>query len=610
MKSFILFFISLQFLWLSFSAAQDILVKPYLQNASPHSISILWETRNCDPGFAIWGLNDSLLNNSPATSVQSVGAACIHTARITGLDPETTYLYKVGSATGTSHTYTFRTPPLRESESSVNLVAISDMQKDFFNPRVFEKVSNEGIIKHLSSHYSGSLNETLQMILIPGDLVDNGNIHDEWVNDFFCQGSNLFSYVPFYPVPGNHEYDSDFFFKYFDLPHNGTPGFMEHWWYKDISNVRIIGMDSNPNYRIWEQLNWLDSILQLSSADTLIDFVFAQIHHPHRSELWPEGNIDYTGDVIRSLEQFSASSGKPSVHFFGHTHGYSRGQSRDHNHLMVNVASAGGNLDYWNEYVQIDYPEYTVSNPEYGYVILEVDAGTAPQFTLKRFSLGDEGRELNNALRDSITIKMKNLVPQKPSPVYPLTGEVVDPDGFILIGDSFNDPDQDGQGGTQWQISTDCSDFSAPDNDTWVQHENWFKGVNTQQDDNLQDIEILNLRPNTFYCWRVRYRDKGLGWSEWSDPASFMTDTVYSEWKFYPNPLRSSSSLHIPYPEDQPVEIQIYNSSGKLIRRHTGIYPPVFILNKDNLGNGIYYLHVLDRSNRLRVIKFAVVHDG
>lgn len=605
----ILLFINLQFLCSSLILGQNIIVKPYLQDASPNSIKILWETSNCNTGFTHWGLTDSLVNTTAATSEQSLGSNCIHTTILNGLDPETTYFYKVGSNSGSSSTYTFRTPPTRESESAIQLVAMSDMQKDFLNPRVFEKITNDGIIQYFSNHYAGSINENLHLVLVPGDLVANGNNHGEWVNDFFDQGANLFSYVPLYPVPGNHEYDADYFFKYFDLPKNGTPGYFEHWWYKDISNIRIIGMDTNEDYRISEQLNWLDSILNLSINDTIIDFVFAQLHHPHHSELWPAGNTDFTGDVIEKLEKFTEESGKPSIHFYGHTHGYSRGQSRDHHHLMVNVATAGGNIDYWDEYAQIDYPEYTISNDDYGYVIVEVDAGQEPKFTLKRFSLGDEHCSLNNALKDSITIKMNNIVPQQPNSIYPLSGDIVDPDGFLLIGGAFNDPDHDGQNGTQWQISSDCNDFSTPVNDTWVQHENWYKGEDTQKDDNLLDVEIFNLVPNTIYCWRVRYRDKSLGWSPWSDPVSFQTDTVFTDLKLYPNPLKSISVLNIPYSDKKPLQILIYNSNGKLIRRHDNVFAPVFTLDKDRLGNGIYYLHILEETKRLGVIKFAVIHD-
>ncbi len=82
--------------------------------------------------------------------------------------------------------------------------------------------------------------------------------------------------------------------------------------------------------------------------------MFAQLHHPHKSELWIPGEISYTGDVIELMENFTEECGKPSIHFFGHTHGYSRGQSHNHNHLWVNVATAGGAIDHWGEYPQAD----------------------------------------------------------------------------------------------------------------------------------------------------------------------------------------------------------------------------------------------------------------
>ena len=36
-----------------------------------------------------------------------------------------------------------------------------------------------------------------------------------------------------------------------------------------------------------------------------IDFVFAQLHHPHKSELWTPGENDYTGEVIQRMENFN-----------------------------------------------------------------------------------------------------------------------------------------------------------------------------------------------------------------------------------------------------------------------------------------------------------------
>ena len=58
--------------------------------------------------------------------------------------------------------------------------------------------------------------------------------------------------------------NADLYFQYMNLPENGTKGYEEHWWYKDNSNVRIIGLNSNGPYQIQEQLDWLDSILTLT----------------------------------------------------------------------------------------------------------------------------------------------------------------------------------------------------------------------------------------------------------------------------------------------------------------------------------------------------------
>ena len=152
---------------------------------------------------------------------------------------------------------------------------------------------------------------------------------------------------------GNHEVNSTYYFQYFHLPENGTPGYEEHWWYKDYGNVRFMGLNSNAPYDGEDQLDWLADVLDGTCDLEHIDFVFAELHHPHKSELWTPGERDFTGEVVAALEAFSQSCGKPSIHFFGHTHGYSRGQSQDHKHLWINVASAGGAIDYWGQMAPI-----------------------------------------------------------------------------------------------------------------------------------------------------------------------------------------------------------------------------------------------------------------
>jgi len=505
--------------------SQTIKINPYLQNVSPTSITIMWETNTSAASSVDWDTTMALSHNTIASSITSSGSNRIHTATITGLLANTKYYYRVNSGSTSSILYSFYTPANASDEQSINIVAMSDMQRDVSHPNVFNEITHEGIIDYVYSKYGGELNQHLNMILIPGDLVPTGNSYNQWKNYFFDKADPLFSYVPVYPVPGNHENDSDYFFKYFNLPLNGTVGFEEHWWYKDISNVRIIGLESNSAYRVVEQLDWLTNLLIQTANDTTIDFVFAQLHHPYHSELWISGNTNYTGNMITILEDFSTSSGKPSIHFFGHTHGYSRGQSKDHTHLMVNVATAGGNIDSWGEYAQTDYEEYTVSQDEYGYVFLEVEAGAEPKFLLKRISIGDETVTKVNSVEDSILIKRYNLNPNQAVGLFPSENDTVKNNCIVFLGDTFVDPDNDEHGATQWQISDDCSDFSSPIFDKWQQFENWYYEINTQAGDDLRDETVTVLQENTQYCWRLRYRDKSLGWSDWSIPISFYTDT-------------------------------------------------------------------------------------
>lgn len=517
----------------SFANAQTLLVQPFLQDAEPTSITIAWEASDATPGLVEWGLTSTLGSSTASESQLGLADTRIHHAHITGLLPDTRYHYRVSVGTAQSGIFDFVTPPLKNSEKTFSLVAMSDMQRDGSNPNVYEEICNDGIIAYLN----GDLPSQLAFAMIPGDLVDNGNDYDSWKTTFFDPSQNLFRHVPVYPVLGNHENNTTTYFKYFHLPDNGTPEYEEHWWFKDYSNLRIIGLNSNGSYTNQAQLDWLETVLAEAAADPDIDFVFAQLHHPHHSELWPEGNLNYTGEVIGLLEAFTAATGKPSLHFYGHTHGYSRGQSPEHAHLMVNVASAGGNLDYWNEYPQTDYPEHTISQDEYGFVWVDVQAGDAPQFLLKRISRGDENTPLDNVLRDSFLMKRYNELPNAPQGLFPPNDTLLPPNcPLLLVASDYADPDGDLHGATQWQVSADPL-FATTVTDIWRQYENWYNGNNLQAGDDLTDETILDaLDDNTTYYWRVRYRDRSLGWSEWSQPHSFQTSTGASSDNLLLNP--------------------------------------------------------------------------
>ncbi|MEO5907449.1 MAG: metallophosphoesterase family protein, partial [Saprospiraceae bacterium] len=460
--------------------AQTILVQPYLQSANTITITIKWETNTNTESVLKYGLTQDLGTGASGTSMTTLGSTILHSVTLTNLSPGTRYYYLAQTGSWQSDIFDFVTPPLRSSEQSFNIVLMSDMQKDGGHPTIFHDLINTSLLPYVASSYGSPLSDHLQIALLPGDVVDNGNSYLQFKNDFFNPAEVLWRSVPSYPAIGNHEANSQNYFNYFTLPANGTPGYLEHWYSHDYSNVRVLSFDSNNPYRIQAQLNWLDSMLELSCQDTFIDFVFAQMHHPHKSELWTPGEIDYTGQILHRMETFSDSCGKPTVHFFGHTHAYSRGQSRDHDHLWVNVATSGGNIDSWGEFPNQDYEEFIVSQDEYGFVMVEVTAGDDPQFVLKRLSFGDASDPGGSEQKDLVVIKKNNNAPNAPYPLYPTILDTVSSDCVSLKSDGFFDADGDEHGASHWQVSTDSSNFSSPVFDSWKQYANWYGDIDLQ----------------------------------------------------------------------------------------------------------------------------------
>jgi hypothetical protein len=513
----------LLFCFLNFTQAQTIKVQPYLQDASPNSIFILWETDSVSESIVEWGLTNALGNTAIGMANSSVNDAKIHEVKIEGLTRFTKYFYRVKTGTAVSTIYSFKTPPFASDQESFRIVAMSDMQRDGSFPNKFQEVIEDGVIDYLADEFGGETIDNLALILIPGDLVSDGNNYASWENTFFDPAQSLFSQVPVYPVPGNHENNANYFFQYFKMPENGTAGFEEHWWYKDYGNTRIIGLDSNNPYSNQEQLDWLDQILGMTCASDSIDFVFAQLHHPHKSELWTPGESNYTGEVIERLENFSSDCGKPSVHFFGHTHAYSRGNSRDHKHLWINAATAGGAIDNWGEFPNFDYDEFSISQDEYGFVSVEITAGADPKVVVKRIGRGDQDAIVDNELRDSFTMKLNPSIVNIPIPLFPIDEEVI-PECVTLKANNFSAPYFSSlHGQSHWQVSTSSDDFLQLAAESWKNFENWYFEEDTQLGDDLTDEDILGLDENSTYWWRVRYRDRELNWSAWTTPVSFTT---------------------------------------------------------------------------------------
>jgi len=171
-----------------------------------------------------------------------------------------------------------------------------------------------------------------------GDLVDEGDIPQEWI-DFFSIESELLKTTSLFPTYGNHDgdgllYDSLFY----------TPG-DERWYTFTYGNVRFIslevGKDRWPDIKpISEQYKWLESVLSKNDHPWLIVFFHMP---PYTSEYSSdedrfERTIEETLFVRENLTPLFEKHGVDLV-LNGHHHNYQRSEA---NGITYIVSGGGG----------------------------------------------------------------------------------------------------------------------------------------------------------------------------------------------------------------------------------------------------------------------------
>ena len=99
---------------------------PYLQDASPTSIRVLWKTDTPTNARVKYGSAVGTLTSMVDVSTVSLD----HQVTVTGLQPSTVYFYSIGTSTvdlaGNSATYFFKTSPLQGGNAPVRVWVIGD----------------------------------------------------------------------------------------------------------------------------------------------------------------------------------------------------------------------------------------------------------------------------------------------------------------------------------------------------------------------------------------------------------------------------------------------------------------------------------------------------
>lgn len=315
---------------------------PYLQMAAANRMTIRWRSSQAIVGRVRYGLSQATL----ATAVDESAAGTDHEITLTGLNPNTTYFYSIGSTTDTllgDVTTTFTTPPASGTASNTRIWILGDAGTGS---------SEQTQVRDAFYSWAGS--NLPKLVLQLGDNAYDSGLDSEYQSMVFDIYGSLMRQVPFWSCLGNHETDqaTEFvngypYFSIYTLPTaaecGGVASGTEHYYSFDYGNIHFISLDSMTASRspTGAMATWLASDLAANTATWTIAF----FHHPpytkgsHDSDSETE-LIEMRENLLPILEQ-----GGVDLVVNGHSHCYERSYLLDGHYGTSETLTPGMKLN-------------------------------------------------------------------------------------------------------------------------------------------------------------------------------------------------------------------------------------------------------------------------
>lgn len=327
---------------------------PYIRAITQSSATIMWETDVESKSVVEYGLTEALGEKAEAHSElkelgtdindqSSIVFANIHSVTITGLQPDTTYYYRIKSLKEPSEIYRFKTAP--RPGDNFRFVVYGDNRGGIPG----EQENHKKIVSTILNIEPQPL-----FVINSGDLVFSGKMitfqgpdatfKDEW-QLFFDVIKPLASHSAYYPVFGNHDVDSSsektrVFSAFF--PAIGTSPDAGYYSF-DIGSVHFIILNSEIDFKQGSQQNeWLEKDLADIKQET--KFIIVNIHRPpYTISSTHSSDTEVRNEIVPLLEQY-----KVDIMFNGHNHLYERtkvikgGVENTADGVLYVVAGGGG----------------------------------------------------------------------------------------------------------------------------------------------------------------------------------------------------------------------------------------------------------------------------
>jgi len=277
---------------------------PFIQQMTTKSATICWVTYESTPSITY-----------PDGNVKPIREYKQHSIHLARLNPNTKYTFDVLNngtdiGKGSFTTYPDKITPFK-------FCVFGDTRsRHKIHTRIVNRIINEKPL----------------FVINTGDMIGNGRDINDW-EPFFKINKELMRNIPYYPVLGNHEKDSPYYFDFFDLPNN------EKYYHFSVGDALFIVLDSEgeeisePEYiskknsdKFWEdsfkeyfaiQKRWLEKVLDINKE---AGFVFVFQHHPMYSI--KKSRVEETNRYRKKLWGDFFEKHKVQVFFNGHDHHY------------------------------------------------------------------------------------------------------------------------------------------------------------------------------------------------------------------------------------------------------------------------------------------------
>lgn len=279
--------------------AQDVTREPFLQQVTSSSAIVGWRAYSPD-GQEV---EITTPDGTPVTTVEGAveplkrfdGAEQLW-AKVSGLEPDTIYCYTLtDNGTPMTERIGFRTAPTADSERPVRFLVFGDSGAASDDQKALLEQMDE--VPH-------------EFMLHTGDLAyDDGN-YAQIRDTVFEIYEKLFRHIPFYPIPGNHDYYTDEgapFRASFNLPNN------EKWYSFDWGRVHVAALDAEQDFAT--QAKWLDEDLSRTEQPWKI----VMVHNP----MYTSGEHGNDVELRDAIEPILEKHGVQLV-LTGHDHHYER----------------------------------------------------------------------------------------------------------------------------------------------------------------------------------------------------------------------------------------------------------------------------------------------